>query len=524
MGKKWQFVSNQVEDGAGKDESTRKIVRKTAMKAFRRNQRLERVKNFMQEQGGIEDHGDLETLDERSEKVPSNAASGKPSYHLNQDSLGSSVVLFQPEASTEYPIDSFFHWPQEIVSLDPFGSSPLGTCSTWHFLFTHFVYHIAPMIQPLGINSHLNPVNTQWARHAMSDPALFHGVLFHASVHVESYGGRPGSSISTLFHRGETIRLVSERLNSSDGFVSDETIAAVGWVASEGNITGVTEQDGIHWHAIVKMLNARGGLQSLGWSGALELLLTLGNIIWSMVVGTPPTIERPTLTGSEFPNIPPSLIRDTSNTLAVLEFGEDIMTLLRFMSELTIAQSTMIYTQGVIAEEIIVFNKLRAAAEHRLLSLRVITPIEFPKKQLEAAVYEACRVAALMCSNCIFREFIPRAVAFRGLRKAFALALTEIETFGDLEDPQDFEELLPWIYFIGGMLSSPAETEGYALRVSKSMSNLGFKDWAEVENCLARCLWSEKMQNKYCFAFWEMVKKYNDIPLNSINQSSQNKD
>jgi Fungal specific transcription factor domain len=89
------------------------------------------------------------------------------------------------------------------------------------------------MIQPLGINSHLNPVNTQWARHAMSDAALFHGVLFHASVHVESYGGQPWSP-ETLFHRGETIRLTSERLNNPNGIVSDDTIAAVGWVASEG--------------------------------------------------------------------------------------------------------------------------------------------------------------------------------------------------------------------------------------------------------------------------------------------------
>jgi hypothetical protein len=89
------------------------------------------------------------------------------------------------------------------------------------------------MIQPLGINSHLNPVNTQWASHAMTDPALFHGVLFHASVHVEFFQ-RKAWSATTLFHRGETIRLVSERLSSSNGPVSDNTIAAVGWVASEG--------------------------------------------------------------------------------------------------------------------------------------------------------------------------------------------------------------------------------------------------------------------------------------------------
>jgi hypothetical protein len=89
------------------------------------------------------------------------------------------------------------------------------------------------MVQPLGINSHLNPVTTQWARRAMNDSALFHGILFHASVHIDKFQGKPWRS-TTLLHRGEAIRLVSERLNDSDGTVSDETIAAVGWVGSEG--------------------------------------------------------------------------------------------------------------------------------------------------------------------------------------------------------------------------------------------------------------------------------------------------
>lgn len=89
------------------------------------------------------------------------------------------------------------------------------------------------MIQPLGINSHLNPVNTGWARHAMTDSALFRGILFHAGVHIDFRQDRQWSS-TTLLHRGETIRLVSERLKDSDGPVSDETIAAVAWMASEG--------------------------------------------------------------------------------------------------------------------------------------------------------------------------------------------------------------------------------------------------------------------------------------------------
>jgi hypothetical protein len=232
-----------------------------------------------------------------------------------------------------------------------------------------------------------------------------------------------------------------------------------------------------------------------------------GNIIWSMVTGIPPMIDRPTLTGSEFLDIPPSLINYASSTLTVLEFGEEIMSLLQFMSRLTITQIKLIHTPSVTAEEIMVFNKLRAAVEHRLLSVRVATPVNVPRKQLEAAVYEACQIAALMCSNCIFREFTPRTNAFRGLRERIAHPLMVMETLRDVEDGHDFDELLLWIYFIGGMLSPSAETKWYALRVSRLMSSLIFEGWPEVENCLARCLWAERMQNNtYCAAFWEAVR------------------
>jgi Fungal specific transcription factor domain len=89
------------------------------------------------------------------------------------------------------------------------------------------------MIQPLGINNHLNPVTAQWARHAINDPALFQGILFHASVHLKLHQGESWER-TILTHRGETIRLLSERLKDSDELVSDETIAAVGWLGSEG--------------------------------------------------------------------------------------------------------------------------------------------------------------------------------------------------------------------------------------------------------------------------------------------------
>ena len=160
-----------------------------------------------------------------------------------------------------------------------------------------------------------------------------------------------------------------------------------------------------------------------------------------MVAGTPPMIERPTLTGSEFPDIPPSLIHDSDSTLTVVEFGEELMKLLHFMSELTIAQNALVHTPGVTAEEIIGFNKLSSAVEHRLLSIRVSPQVTSPRSQLEAAVYEACRITALLCSNCTLRDFSPSAVAVRGLEGTLMLALNHVET-NNASDVQGFEELL----------------------------------------------------------------------------------
>jgi hypothetical protein len=152
MVKRWQFVSNQGEDGVGKDEKTRKIVRKTAMKAFRRNQRLERAKRFMQEGREGVDQCDLETTGEAAEDSCSEVLpqgleqSGSLVLRQNQNGVEVSVhaynagALLQQMALNEYPVAASFPWPREIVSLDPFGSSPLGTCRTWHHLFTHCEY------------------------------------------------------------------------------------------------------------------------------------------------------------------------------------------------------------------------------------------------------------------------------------------------------------------------------------------------------------------------------------------------
>jgi hypothetical protein len=152
IAKKWQFVSARTGDGGGNDVQTRKLVRKTVMKAFRQKQRLDREKKFRQEHLENGDHHGPQRLDDPVEKSSCEAASEdlekSGSLVLRQcrqdkESMGPSIdhssplVIIQRQDWYDYPVHSKFCWPREITSLGLFGLSPPGTCSTWHHLFAH---------------------------------------------------------------------------------------------------------------------------------------------------------------------------------------------------------------------------------------------------------------------------------------------------------------------------------------------------------------------------------------------------
>lgn len=89
-----------------------------------------------------------------------------------------------------------------------------------------------PSLNPLGTQDK-NPITTEWIHHALIDPALFQSILFHASVHLDHKLNRPWSP-TTIYHRGETIRLLNERLITEEAWTDDNMIAAVGLFGNAG--------------------------------------------------------------------------------------------------------------------------------------------------------------------------------------------------------------------------------------------------------------------------------------------------
>jgi hypothetical protein len=77
-------------------------------------------------------------------------------------------------------------------------------------------------------------LTTSWGRQALEDPVLLEALYYHSSLHLDEQQGRRSSSASTIYHKGESIRLLNERLANPQLAVDDATIGAVGLLGASG--------------------------------------------------------------------------------------------------------------------------------------------------------------------------------------------------------------------------------------------------------------------------------------------------
>ena len=112
--------------------------------------------------------------------------------------------------------------------------------------FALVVEAIAPMLHPLGVNGNLNPWNTVLASLALTDETLLEATLFHAAAHLDTAHGRSYSTV-TLYHRGESVHLVNQRLDDPERAIHDNTVGAIAMMSGVGVSTlgfcGLAETD-----------------------------------------------------------------------------------------------------------------------------------------------------------------------------------------------------------------------------------------------------------------------------------------
>ncbi|KAH8660714.1 hypothetical protein BGZ60DRAFT_433574 [Tricladium varicosporioides] len=308
MSEIWQFISNRPK---GMDVESRRAIRSAAMKTFRREQRLKRMRDHEEKETNKESplRDDVSGLDAYQLNHEKNDESGTEIHTLSQAKQfvplqGSSVVNFinnrgrslPGNTKTNLEVLRFYSLNQKLAFETAFGSGfgwldfTAQRTPQCYQLLSHFMKVLAPMLLPLGNNNERNPVTSEWGYRALTSPIFLSATLYHCSVHLDRINRRPWTEV-TLYHRGEAIRLISEQLSTSEP-IDENLIAAVALVGGAGvrystkistlsadgeskSITGDVNTEHLHWEAAKRMVDSMGGIAALGWNGALEALLSM---------------------------------------------------------------------------------------------------------------------------------------------------------------------------------------------------------------------------------------------------------
>ncbi|KAI0191639.1 hypothetical protein F4808DRAFT_382282 [Astrocystis sublimbata] len=259
MSSNWHFIATD-QVGGKVAVNNRKTVREAAMRAYRRNQRLQRQKH-----------------DQRSPKQLQPALASQADAGTGQLTLlpVTGRLNKNPKANTSRsnPI-STIEKVSGLLAFDPFSTTPLHSRHEGHMLFAHFIYNIVPTIQAFRHHSPQNPLSTILVNYAITDPLFAQGILFHAAVHLDISHGRPWGH-TTWRHRGLLIHKISKRLNSSQDTASDALILGIALLGASGNLTGDVTQDSVHRQALHHMIRARGGVDKLGCQGTLSTFISM---------------------------------------------------------------------------------------------------------------------------------------------------------------------------------------------------------------------------------------------------------
>jgi hypothetical protein len=206
-----------------------------------------------------------------------------------------------------------------------------------------------------------------------------------------------------------------------------------------------------------------------------------------------------------------------------------MLELIRFLAGPVSLHSSSRATLTTSTATMVSFSQVCSALEHRLLTLRVAgwdrpspsSPSSQPSlRDPDAFIFDAARIAALMCMTHFFRQMALRAVLFTTLRRSFRENIESLEALGDAGEGlrvgvdvgvgtgvgELSMRLLLWACCVGGVTA--LDQHWFALRVHRCMDSLEIEGWGELERCLMEYVWAPKMRDQHLVLLWREVQKF----------------
>ncbi|PWY94815.1 hypothetical protein BO94DRAFT_285155 [Aspergillus sclerotioniger CBS 115572] len=160
------------------------------------------------------------------------------------------------------------------LRVDPFRSYPIAWRPLVPRLVDHYLVSMAVDIPELDQPGNRGLLRTSWFPLVMTEPALFLVIMLlaashHASVNPQS----PEIKLNLLSLRCEAVRAVNKALGEQQGGLDDALVGAIAKMASYEAMFGSMNDFGVHMQGLLRAVDLRGGLSSLGLNGLLRRIV-----------------------------------------------------------------------------------------------------------------------------------------------------------------------------------------------------------------------------------------------------------
>jgi hypothetical protein len=115
-----------------------------------------------------------------------------------------------------------------------FSEYPIEMPPSTHALLNNYLTYANSRMFPIGSSFRTSPLKSpEWFHFAITDPAMFHAMLYAAATYLALLEGK-SESRDTIYHQNQTILILQNRLNISKQQFDDSTLGAISCLAIGG--------------------------------------------------------------------------------------------------------------------------------------------------------------------------------------------------------------------------------------------------------------------------------------------------
>lgn len=196
-------------------------------------------------------------------------------------------------------------------------------------------------------------------------------------------------------------------------------------------------------------------------------------------------------------------------TLDLRLFREEIHTMIKLVAKLATLHSDRYCELTSTTAAMINFTQHSSAVEHRLLSIRVAVQDHASPQDSDFFIYEASRIATLICMTYLFRQMIPQSQILIILQKLLRDTFISIEALDRTAMTEDLVPLLLWASVMGGLVS--IDQSWFAIRIHYYMLSLAEK-LEDLEIYLEKYVWTPKLRDHRFIALLLEVQALRQCP------------